>query len=134
MWGAGKPVRRAARPNGCVGARVRETACIDDSRGQGADRPTVLTPCFGLAPGEGFEPPAKRLTAACSTTELPGIRAAGRRGAAGYSKAVRRCKGGFVFRSQAKVLTMPRPIGRTTASWESIDRPRGAPQGGPQIP
>jgi hypothetical protein len=26
-----------------------------------------------LAPGEGFEPPAKRLTAACSTTELPGI-------------------------------------------------------------
>jgi hypothetical protein len=28
---------------------------------------------FQLAPGEGFEPPAKRLTAACSTTELPGI-------------------------------------------------------------
>src|SRR6185437_16785768 len=26
-----------------------------------------------MAPGEGFEPPAKRLTAACSTTELPGI-------------------------------------------------------------
>ena len=28
-----------------------------------------------VAPGEGFEPPAKRLTAACSTTELPGISA-----------------------------------------------------------
>jgi hypothetical protein len=28
---------------------------------------------MSLAPGEGFEPPTKRLTAACSTTELPGI-------------------------------------------------------------
>ena len=27
---------------------------------------------FRLAPREGFEPPTKRLTAACSTTELPG--------------------------------------------------------------
>jgi hypothetical protein len=26
-----------------------------------------------MAPGEGFEPPTQRLTAACSTTELPGI-------------------------------------------------------------
>ena len=26
----------------------------------------------GLAPRDGFEPPAKRLTAACSTAELPG--------------------------------------------------------------
>ncbi len=25
-----------------------------------------------LAPRDGFEPPAKRLTAACSTAELPG--------------------------------------------------------------
>jgi hypothetical protein len=25
-----------------------------------------------MAPREGFEPPTKRLTAACSTTELPG--------------------------------------------------------------
>ncbi len=29
-----------------------------------------------LAPRDGFEPPAKRLTAACSTAELPGIRVA----------------------------------------------------------
>ena len=37
----------------------------------------VLRPGVGdeMAPGEGFEPPAKRLTAACSTTELPGISA-----------------------------------------------------------
>ena len=27
-----------------------------------------------MAPREGFEPPARRLTAACSTAELPGIR------------------------------------------------------------
>ena len=26
----------------------------------------------GLAPRDGFEPPAKRLTVACSTAELPG--------------------------------------------------------------
>jgi hypothetical protein len=31
-----------------------------------------------LAPEEGFEPPAKRLTAACSTTELLRIRASHR--------------------------------------------------------
>ncbi len=28
-----------------------------------------------LAPRDGFEPPAKRLTVACSTAELPGINA-----------------------------------------------------------
>ena len=28
-----------------------------------------------LAPRDGFEPPAKRLTVACSTAELPGISA-----------------------------------------------------------
>src|SRR6185437_6735861 len=37
--------------------------------GQIGPNPLILQ----LAPGEGFEPPAKRLTAACSTTELPGI-------------------------------------------------------------
>ena len=26
----------------------------------------------GMAPQDGFEPPAKRLTVACSTAELPG--------------------------------------------------------------
>ena len=29
----------------------------------------------GLAPRDGFEPPAKRLTVACSTAELPGTSA-----------------------------------------------------------
>ena len=29
----------------------------------------------GMAPQDGFEPPAKRLTVACSTAELPGNRA-----------------------------------------------------------
>ena len=29
----------------------------------------------GLAPRDGFEPPAKRLTVACSTAELPGTTA-----------------------------------------------------------
>jgi hypothetical protein len=28
-----------------------------------------------MAPRDGFEPPARRLTAACSTAELPGTRA-----------------------------------------------------------
>ena len=28
-----------------------------------------------MAPRDGFEPPAKRLTVACSTAELPGISA-----------------------------------------------------------
>ena len=31
----------------------------------------------GMAPQDGFEPPAKRLTVACSTAELPGTRALG---------------------------------------------------------
>ncbi len=30
----------------------------------------------GLAPRDGFEPPAKRLTVACSTAELPGTNTA----------------------------------------------------------
>ena len=33
-------------------------------------------PLIGLAPRAGFEPATQRLTAACSTTELPGIKAA----------------------------------------------------------
>jgi hypothetical protein len=37
-------------------------------------RPYHLTP-RRLAPRDGFEPSTQRLTAACSTTELPGIRA-----------------------------------------------------------
>ena len=32
-------------------------------------------PLIQLAPRDGFEPSTQRLTAACSTTELPGIRA-----------------------------------------------------------
>ena len=39
-----------------------------------------LTPCLALAPRDGFEPSTQRLTAACSTTELPGIRTARRPG------------------------------------------------------
>jgi hypothetical protein len=33
-----------------------------------------LSPCFCLAPRAGFEPATNRLTAGCSTTELPGNR------------------------------------------------------------
>jgi hypothetical protein len=43
--------------------------------GQGARPEFDLTPCPFLAPRDGFEPSTQRLTAACSTTELPGIRA-----------------------------------------------------------
>lgn len=56
-------------------------------RKQGADRISP-NPLFQLAPGEGFEPPAKRLTAACSTTELPGIKGRSLLRRGGYSKAV----------------------------------------------
>ena len=38
-------------------------------------------PLILLAPRDGFEPSTQRLTAACSTTELPGIRAGPEEGA-----------------------------------------------------
>ena len=46
-----------------------------------------LTP-RGLAPRDGFEPSTQRLTAACSTTELPGIRARLASGASSHRRPV----------------------------------------------
>jgi hypothetical protein len=47
-----------------------------DLDGRPRGRPNSgLTSWFHLAPRDGFEPSTQRLTAACSTTELPGIRA-----------------------------------------------------------
>ena len=44
-----------------------------------------LTPPLRMAPRDGFEPSTQRLTAACSTTELPGITARpDRKAAAGW--------------------------------------------------
>ena len=50
-------------------------------------RPDDLTP-RGLAPRDGFEPSTQRLTAACSTTELPGIRARLASGASSHRSPV----------------------------------------------
>ena len=44
-----------------------------------------------VAPRAGFEPATNRLTAGCSTTELPGNKPVLRR--RGYNKAQRLCKG-----------------------------------------
>ena len=65
----------------------------ETNKGSSDARPT---PCLNLAPRAGFEPATNRLTAGCSTTELPGIRsgAAKARSACGgaYNRAIPRCK------------------------------------------
>ena len=70
------PIQRILRWRAGPGARLPAPVTNRDSK-----RPHRLDhlqpkPLKEMAPGEGFEPPARRLTAACSTTELPGIRAA----------------------------------------------------------
>ena len=52
-------------------------------RGRPAPRKSLIL----LAPRAGFEPATNRLTAGCSTTELPGKIAAARASAVAYSKA-----------------------------------------------
>ena len=50
---------------------VAPTGCAEKKQGRAL---VALGPTSSLAPGEGFEPPTGRLTAACSTAELPRIR------------------------------------------------------------
>ena len=57
----------------------------------------------GVAPRAGFEPATNRLTAGCSTTELPGNKPVLRR--RGYNKARRLCKG----RGSANSVVCPPP-------------------------
>src|SRR5437667_8034332 len=83
------------------------------SEGEGV-RLYGLTP-RGLAPRDGFEPSTQRLTAACSTTELPGI---GARLASGT--ASHRRPGVVAGITPAPVLA---PIGR-----RHIGQACGAPQ------
>lgn len=47
-----------------------DAASTSDRRGRDGKRATESTVAPELAPEEGFEPPTRRLTAACSTTEL----------------------------------------------------------------
>jgi hypothetical protein len=72
-------LRRAARS---LVRGWREAACfilsiglLLERRRVAGDREHSPDPLTWLAPRDGFEPSTQRLTAACSTTELPGIRA-----------------------------------------------------------
>src|SRR5205823_13848854 len=50
-------------------------ACCSKEGGWPGAGSALPNPRTWLAPRDGFEPSTQRLTAACSTTELPGIRA-----------------------------------------------------------
>jgi hypothetical protein len=67
------PVQIKSRRRCAKRWRPRKTSGANRRGKHRGDRAVRLIPSRDLAPGEGFEPPAKRLTAACSTTELPGI-------------------------------------------------------------
>jgi hypothetical protein len=76
-------LRRAARS---LVREWREAACfilsiglLLERRRVAGDREHSPDPLTWLAPRDGFEPSTQRLTAACSTTELPGIRARSRK-------------------------------------------------------
>lgn len=62
----------------CRQAKIRlgvpSMSSAPNAKGPGVNAETLAK----LAPEEGFEPPTKRLTAACSTTELLRIRASHR--------------------------------------------------------
>ena len=54
----------------CVRSGVHGLGVFSKGKGQKQQKTAIFAP--KLAPREGFEPPTKRLTAACSTAELPG--------------------------------------------------------------
>src|ERR1700716_2950872 len=91
-------VQRRDRSEDAVGRKVSERACrldqpVHGSRGRHDDikRPKNAG---SLAPRAGFEPATNRLTAGCSTTELPGNRAKQSSQPAAYNKATEACKAG----------------------------------------
>ena len=73
-----RPTSKERARRGRVVARARFAGCCRKRKGRPARRPLFqLSAWFSLAPRAGFEPATNRLTAGCSTTELPGTIAFG---------------------------------------------------------
>ena len=79
------------------------------------DRRRALIGFLKMAPRDGFEPPAKRLTAACSTAELPGNRCSAKR----HSECVLARVDAFIL----KKSSLSRPI---FSFFEPLGSQRGA--------